>query len=33
MLKGASAGEAWLSTLGLAFFCVRADGSMVHTFR
>ncbi len=33
MLKGAAAGEAWLSTLGLAFFCVRADGSIIHTFR
>ncbi len=33
MLKGAVEGEAWLSTLGLAYFCVRGDGSIVHTFR
>jgi len=33
MLKGADGGEAWLEALGLPYFCVRADGSVAHTFR
>jgi hypothetical protein len=32
MLKGREAGEAWLRSLGLAFFAVREDGSTLHTF-
>ena len=33
MLKGAEGGEAWLQALGLAYFCVREDGTVAHTFR
>jgi thiamine biosynthesis lipoprotein len=32
MLKGREEGEAWLRSLGLAFHCIRDDGSTVHTF-
>ena len=32
MLKGREAGEAWLRSLGLAFFAVRDDGSTLDTF-
>ena len=33
MLKGAVHGEAWLRALGLAYYCVKEDGTVSHTLK